>query len=171
MSVVGGSHLKRPWDDKENHNLNSQRPRLSASVADESATRSPRAASPIAPQLSPISTTIEPALHLPHLSPPSSRGEPRQYTGFPSLYPPRTQGSAKRIRLYYDDMDPTISASLHRDPNSEDTHVRSISEPLRRPLVMLRILSIHLTSLTACSPGWRSYRRSRSASAILSYRE
>jgi hypothetical protein len=100
LAVMGsGSHLKRPWDERELEASQDQQPNTSTSSTQSGRRLSIDISSPATQRLPPILATNERSQVLrQHSWTSAEAGEPPSCKTSPQLH---TEGSAKRPRLFY----------------------------------------------------------------------
>jgi hypothetical protein len=108
LAVMGsGSHLKRPWDDRDFDRSPQQHIGVSTSATDSGRRFSVDATSPIQRKLPPILTGNEFPSQVPQGHSWSISAEPREGLSGNESPPPHTEGTLKRRRLSYEHKEST----------------------------------------------------------------
>jgi hypothetical protein len=108
LAVMGsGSHLKRPWDDRDYDGSQQQHVGVSTSSTDSGRRFSVDATSPIQRKLPPILTTHERLSHGPQGHSWTVNVEPRETLSGKGSPPPYCEGTPKRPRLSYEQKEST----------------------------------------------------------------
>ena len=108
LAVMGsGSHLKRPWDDRDFDRSQQQHIGVSTSATDSGRRFSVDATSPIQRKLPPILTGDERPSQVPQGHFWNVSAEPREALSDNGSPPPHTEGTLKRRRLSYEHKEST----------------------------------------------------------------